>query len=576
MYVFLIAAPLAGLSMILMPLLVILIQLIVTRGDGVAIRKSMGILLGRLPLDKSVEFCAKQKARAYAEDLRRRCSEEPKYDDYKAAIVASQGEYREATADFVENLPRGVDVETFTESPDVKRFQGAFEKMIFNKLMLTALDDSVSEATENEDNTVSSETQGDEPTTTTDLSPLIREKKAAPFTAPVPLNGLPEPVKTQARELREKRRELQKWIDAELARFPLNADEEAEALEDISPKPFALTSQLVRSVIIQLALLSQSATSIWLFFRRVSHGSDALYDHRLLQLSILGACVSLMNIVSIVIQPHYPLQDNNEDKRMDWVYYLRIGAIREQNIVEDIYKEVSEDPAKRGINNEIMQAIASILTEIIFELLGLYFITLAATKIGLRCGSPVDFLDGVGGVCLRLTSTIMESFWSFIPALMALARRVTPFRGEFWKTALRRYRWTFFLATLFCAFSATSVLLPSAYWAASWSQSLLDSVQQLIALFSIPPDSQDYRNAACILTKSLSDVASNASNVPFINNSLLKPSGNTTELDGGVTYLSCTLFPDWSRIWTFGHIPSSFPCPEAWKDPVADYVWWLA
>lgn len=35
-------------------------------------------------------------------------------------------------------------------------------------------------------------------------------------------------------------------------------------------------------------------------------------------------------------------------------------------------------------------------------------------------------------------------------------------------------------------------------------------------------------------------------------------------------------FPDWDRIWTFRHAPIIFPCPEAWKDPVADNVWRLA
>lgn len=36
------------------------------------------------------------------------------------------------------------------------------------------------------------------------------------------------------------------------------------------------------------------------------------------------------------------------------------------------------------------------------------------------------------------------------------------------------------------------------------------------------------------------------------------------------------LYPDWRMIWTYGHTPPSFPCPKAWKDPAADYVWWLA
>ena len=39
---------------------------------------------------------------------------------------------------------------------------------------------------------------------------------------------------------------------------------------------------------------------------------------------------------------------------------------------------------------------------------------------------------------------------------------------------------------------------------------------------------------------------------------------------------SLNLYPDWQMIWTYGHTPQSYPCPKAWKDPTAGYVWWLA
>ena len=51
---------------------------------------------------------------------------------------------------------------------------------------------------------------------------------------------------------------------------------------------------------------------------------------------------------------------------------------------------------------------------------------------------------------------------------------------------------------------------------------------------------------------------------------------NGTEFRNDGISIDCTLTPDWSRIWTFGHTAPSFLCPEAWNDPVADYVWWLA
>ena len=34
--------------------------------------------------------------------------------------------------------------------------------------------------------------------------------------------------------------------------------------------------------------------------------------------------------------------------------------------------------------------------------------------------------------------------------------------------------------------------------------------------------------------------------------------------------------PDWRHIATFGNAPTFCPCPLAWKDETADYVWWLA
>ena len=75
---------------------------------------------------------------------------------------------------------------------------------------------------------------------------------------------------------------------------------------------------------VQLALLSQSATSVYLFCRRVSRGADVLYDHRIFQLSTLGICVVLMSIIDIVFRPTVPQTFiGGADTHLAWLSGLR-------------------------------------------------------------------------------------------------------------------------------------------------------------------------------------------------------------------------------------------------------------
>ena len=82
--------------------------------------------------------------------------------------------------------------------------------------------------------------------------------------------------------------------------------------------------KLVRRMIVQLALLTQCIMSIWLFARRVQHGSDALYDHRILQLAILGTSTAIMTMVHMLFEPHYPLSTWKDlPTKAKWLTFLR-------------------------------------------------------------------------------------------------------------------------------------------------------------------------------------------------------------------------------------------------------------
>ena len=70
---------------------------------------------------------------------------------------------------------------------------------------------------------------------------------------------------------------------------------------------------------------TQGILSIWLYIRRVHRGQAALYDHRILQLAILGLCASLMSMVHLLTNPQclseFPRLDLTWRRR--WVTLLR-------------------------------------------------------------------------------------------------------------------------------------------------------------------------------------------------------------------------------------------------------------
>lgn len=86
-----------------------------------------------------------------------------------------------------------------------------------------------------------------------------------------------------------------------------------------------LSKDLATKIIVQLTLTTHCIASIWLFSRRVEHDSDALYDHRILQLALLGLSASVMSMVHLICQPQYPSVAylHNCSMRTSWLAYLR-------------------------------------------------------------------------------------------------------------------------------------------------------------------------------------------------------------------------------------------------------------
>ena len=64
-----------------------------------------------------------------------------------------------------------------------------------------------------------------------------------------------------------------------------NTNTDARPVNVRFQRPFKISKEVARSIIVPLALLSQSIISIWLFIRRANRCSDAIYDHRILQLA---------------------------------------------------------------------------------------------------------------------------------------------------------------------------------------------------------------------------------------------------------------------------------------------------
>ena len=301
--------------------------------------------------------------------------------------------------------------------------------------------------------------------------------------------------------------------------------------------PPELSLKLVRSVVLQLALLAQCITSIWLFARRVKHGSDALYDHRIFQLAVLGCSASIMSILHLILRPQYSSSQTWHDysAKIRWLAFLRPILTSErgdsfgtQGIPLTIHSGgPSETQRTIGIPPVLIDWIYACITFSIalalslkaVEFRGLWLIWPGLTQYSYHTPYLIPFL-----------------------VLVAVGFRKTLFQQP--RTSFKRLFFAFFGALVFWA-----TVLP---WIACASVLCILFVVkpgnagfQLLTLLGKPFDYPNYETAV-----------------------YYDPEPES--------WWGNDIRPDWSRIWTYGHLPASFPCPQAWKDPAADYAWWLA
>ena len=321
-------------------------------------------------------------------------------------------------------------------------------------------------------------------------------------------------------------------VQGESGRLPQNKrqDERGENQRDRLFRPPEINVKLVRTLVVQLVSLIQSILSIWLYSRRVHRGSAALYDHRILQLAILGLCASFMSIVHLLTNP----QCLPELPRLDIAWRRRWITL-----LRPTYRNRLHYFKFRGEVYNLQPLIIAVTEWVVAGAMFTIFrgIGILATKMIVTSfwGSGIFyiliwFLQNYTHHVLFLSILAVIQFRKFLPSL------------DF--SSWRQPAW--FLVKILIALSLFNILIMSTLFVflilVECFTGPLQCQTQLLYLFGKPWNFKDYEIAVYD---------------PDVSNSK-------------------TLRPDWDRIWTYGHTPSTFPCPEAKKDPAADYVWWLA
>ena len=275
-------------------------------------------------------------------------------------------------------------------------------------------------------------------------------------------------------------------------------------------------------VALLLALLVQCITSIWLFARRVEHGGDALYDHRILQLAILGLSVSSMSIIQVVLKPQYPSCSIARENllALQWLTCWRpLIVFDDTDSAPDILS--GEAPRARNVSEYPLLGVDWIYTSLslwITPLIGLKGDVLAHVTLSKIWKGVVALIWAMPYLLIVLVPIVVQ-FRTYLSAQLRKRPKVVIVGSLIGVVAI---------PLLFCITSILSILIADPF----------ASGFQLWTLLSRPDGWQGYLHRASIPTQ------------PF-------------QLD-------------WKRIWTYGHIPSTIPCPKAWKDPVADRLWGLA
>ena len=326
-------------------------------------------------------------------------------------------------------------------------------------------------------------------------------------------------------------------------------DEDTDIQEAAIHWPPEISLKLIRRVIPQLALLAQCTTSIWLFSRRVQHGSDALYDHRIFQLAILGLSTSTMSILHIILRPQYlpPRFWHNYPTKVTWLVSMRpIFTSKHGGSPETQGIPLTSNPSRLPETQRILE-VPQLLIDWIYACIVLS----VAQALGLELDRQLSNSE----IWFRMLDFESHLYY-FFPLLMLVA---IYFRNVLLHQSRRPLRWRAF------AFSGTlvasAVIIPLFICISLLSLEFLfrpvQSGLQIETLLGRPWDFQKYPTAVY-----------EQSQYPNLRT-------NSTIEDQWVWAFQ-DIFPDWRRIWTYGHIPASFPCPQAWKDSAADYVWWLA
>lgn len=217
-------------------------------------------------------------------------------------------------------------------------------------------------------------------------------------------------------------------LDTETAHSTISND----ALNRKCPfhRPFKVTKKVVRALLVPLALLSQSTASIWLYVRRVNRGSDELYDHRVLQLALLGLSVSVKTIIHVLFEPRYPLQRRSRDPKVRWVLFLRPDKIaREQQEGASVDSEARSDGD--GDNTKFSNQTGSTIavtqfTDIIFEWVYLYSLFSLSQRLGLVGKSSFTSINEILIPAWEAFSILFPVFWYILPWLVCMARPGAP------------------------------------------------------------------------------------------------------------------------------------------------------
>lgn len=315
----------------------------------------------------------------------------------------------------------------------------------------------------------------------------------------------------------------------------------------------------VRAVAVQLIIMAQCIASIWLFVRRARRGSSALYDERILQLAVLGLCSSTISTLTLLLRPIFPDIHHGKDSRPDRWWTIITGA---RNSTESAGFHICGYRIT-GFYTAGLEWACAVSTVGVTELFSTRTPTLNLFSVPKPTALESPLLQ-YGAMAAS----------GFAVLIVAIAQ---------WKPSkLTKSQWntTFLIVYIMLGIAIILMLYQSV---ADGTYILLrppfTSGLELETLLSKPFEPSKYASAIYSESKSRTwqDLLAVIGGHPIMRaRNTLSPSQIYAELEKLAADPTFLLIPDWDRIWSYGHVPATFPCPKAWKDPQADYLWWLA